>query len=184
MPPVRPLADFPGEVAGFRQIGEDQLFSDEIMQVLGVDHYIMREYRDKDGYRLWLYIGYYESQTKGDIIHSPKHCMPGSGWSPLSQSVESLNLSGDSRPVSIAQMFMQKGLEKQLVHYWYHGRGRVIANEYLDRGLMILDSLLRRRSDGALVRITGTGGDFVVAAEKQQHFAAELLRIIPQYLPD
>lgn len=183
--PLRPLSDFPSAIGNFTQVGVDQTFSDAIMENLGVDHYIMREYRSKDGYALWLYIGYYESQTEGEIIHSPKHCMPGSGWNTV-LSKEKI-LSGPETAyssVNINTMLLQKGMEKQLALYWYHSRGRIVANEYWDRGYMILDSLLKRRSDGALIRITGSGNNQETDSLKQMQFAADVLKEIDQYLPN
>lgn len=81
-------------------------------------------------------------------------------------------------------MLLQKGMEKQLALYWYHSRGRVVANEYWDRAYMILDSLLRRRSDGALIRITGSGNDQEADSRTQMQFAASVLKEIDQYLPN
>jgi EpsI family protein len=183
--PLKPLSTFPEAIGDFSQVGTDQTFSDAIMVNLGVDHYIMREYRSKDGYPLWLYIGYYESQTEGEIIHSPKHCMPGSGWNTVLSREAALSAPDTAySPVKINTMLLQKGMEKQLAHYWYHSRGRVVANEYWDRGFMILDSLLKRRSDGALIRITGSGSDQENDAQKQMQFAADVLREIDQYLPN
>ena len=183
--PLRSLSDFPSIIGSFTQVGSDQTFSDAIMENLGVDHYIMREYIDIDGYPLWLYIGYYESQTEGEIIHSPKHCMPGSGWNTVLSKEKALSAPGAAySSVNINTMLLQKGMEKQLALYWYHSRGRVVANEYLDRAYMILDSLLRRRSDGALVRITGSGNDLENDSQKQMQFAANVLKEIDCYLPN
>ena len=182
---LRPLSDFPSTVGSFTQVGSDQTFSNAIMENLGVDHYIMREYKDKDGYPLWLYIGYYESQTEGEIIHSPRHCMPGSGWSIFFSEEKALSVPGTAySSININTMLLQKGMEKQLALYWYHSRGRVVANEYWDRAYMILDSLLRRRSDGALIRITGSGNDQEADSRTQMQFAVSVLKDIDQYLPN
>lgn len=184
IPPLRPISEFPARLGEFKQIGEDQTFSDAVMASLGVDHYIMREYRDKDGYSLWLYIGYYESQTEGQIIHSPKHCMPGSGWNTIESKEIPLTVADSSyAKVKINEMVLQKGLEKQLATYWYHSRGRIVANEYMDRFYMVVDSLLKKRSDGALIRITGSGNDLLLDEEKQRELAASILRNINNYLP-
>ena len=181
VPLRRPLADFPQTIGSFQAVEERQ-FADSVLGVLGVDHYIMRAYRNEDGYLLWLYIGYYESQTQGELIHSPKHCMPGSGWNPIIN--KEVVLGGTrSRGMVIDQMLLQKGAQKQLAHYWYQGRGRIVANEYLDRLYMVLDSLLKRRSDGALIRITGPGGDFAEDNRKQRQFIEDLLAVIGDYLP-
>ena len=45
------------------------------------------------------------------------------------------------------------GLDKQLVFYWYQGRGRVIASEYSGKFWMVADAISRNRTDGALVRV-------------------------------
>ena len=180
VPLLQPLDKFPVKIGEFTMASE-QTFSDAVLANLGVDHYIMREYRDESGYPLWLYLGYYEIQSEGEMIHSPKHCMPGSGWN----SLETTGVRVDSPEgvVTISRMYLQKGLEKQLAHYWYHGRGRVVSNEYIDRGYMVLDSLLKRRSDEALVRITGSGADFEGDSEKQLVFARDLLMILNEFLP-
>ncbi|MEN8140599.1 MAG: exosortase C-terminal domain/associated protein EpsI [Thermodesulfobacteriota bacterium] len=175
--PLKPLSEFPANLGDF-QVVNDRTFGAEVLGSLGVDHYIMRAYKNPDGYLLWLYIGFYESQSQGEIIHSPKHCMPGSGWNPVINT--EVTLAGG--PV-IDQMLLQKGEERQLAHYWYQGRGRVVANEYVDRGYMVLDSLLKKRSDGALIRITGPGADFAGDTRKQHHFAQELLAVLDEYLP-
>jgi len=185
VPLLRPLSEFPQKLSGFTMVGEHE-FNDTIMNSLGVDHYIMREYRDKDGYPLWLYIGYYESQAEGEIIHSPKHCMPGSGWNAI--KTETISLPDDpthnNSSIEINRMVLQKGLEKQLAHYWYQSRGRVVADEYADRAYMILDSILKKRSDGALIRITGPGDNLPEDIKKQQIFVGELLQNLNLYLPN
>lgn len=164
-------------------VGEQE-FNDTIMNILGVDNYIMREYRDQKGYSIWLYIGYYESQSEGEMIHSPKHCMPGSGWNPVQTKEVSLpDPRNENSLIVINQMLLQKGLEKQLAFYWYQGRGRIVANEYWDRGYMVLDSILKRRSDGALIRITGSVNDLPADVEHQKEFITILLDNINLYLP-
>jgi EpsI family protein len=183
VPLLHSLDDFPKQLGQFTMVAE-QNFSDSVMNSLGVDHYIMREYQDKAGYPLWLYIGYYESQTEGEIIHSPKHCMPGSGWNAIQTEKISVPAPGDKNSsYTINQMLLQKGIDKQLAHYWYHSRGRVVADEYWDRAYMILDSILKRRSDGALVRITGPGNNLSADIDNQKAFVTDLLNNIDLYLP-
>jgi len=184
VPLLRPLADFPRQIGSFTMVSS-QTFNDEVMNNVGVDHYIMRQYRDPTGYTLGLYIGYYESQTEGEIIHSPKHCMPGSGWNAVrSELVPLPNSQKKGSSSKINRILLQKGMEKQLMHYWYQSRGRVVANEYKDRAYMILDSVFRRRSDGALVRITGPGYNYADDVKKQLKFIAKLLGEIDEYLSD
>ncbi len=46
------------------------------------------------------------------------------------------------------------GDNKQLVYYWFQQRGRVITNEYLVKWYLLVDSIFKNRTDGALVRVT------------------------------
>jgi len=181
IPLTKPLEVFPKVVGSFKRINT-QSFSEAVKKTAGMDDYIMWQYQDAQGYTLGLYIGYYQDQIEGGIIHSPKHCMPGSGWQPF-QVAEVTTKATDGKTYRIARMVMQKGDDKQVAHYWFQGRGRVIANEYEDRVAMILDSILRRRSDGALVRITGPGSDGEQDSQKQMEFIEALLPKLVQFLP-
>ena len=53
----------------------------------GVSSYLFRWYAGDEA-PFDIYVGYYEEQTQGRTIHSPKNCLPGSGWEALKQSVE------------------------------------------------------------------------------------------------
>lgn len=172
----KPLSSFPKQIGAFTMV-DAQSFSDEVLKNAGMDEYIMWQYQDRDGYGLGLYIGYYQDQTEGSIIHSPKHCMPGSGWEPIQTTIKAVD------GASINRMLLQKGLDKQLAYYWFHGRGRAVANEYLDRAYMVLDSITRRRSDGSLVRIIGSVSDLDVAEKKQQEFIKAILPVLDEFLP-
>ena len=181
IPLAKPLEAFPQTIGAFKRI-DTQSFSEAVLKNAGMDDYIMWQYQDAQGYTLGLYIGYYQDQIEGGIIHSPKHCMPGSGWEP-SQMVAVTTKVADGKTYKITRMVMQKGSDKQIAHYWFQGRGRVIANEYEDRALMIWDSISRRRSDGALVRITGPGNAGVQDSQKQMEFIGTLLPELSQFLP-
>jgi EpsI family protein len=104
-----------------------------------------------------VYIGYYQSQRQGDTMHSPLSCLPGAGWEPLSKSA--LRVTVDSSPggapreIEINRYLIQKGLDKQLVLYWYQAHNRVVASEYWGKFFLITDAVRLNRTDGALVRV-------------------------------
>ena len=98
-----------------------------------------------------VYVGYYDGQTQGKTIHSPKNCLPGSGWEALGS--EMATVETPRGPVGVNRYVLQNGDERALVLYWYQGRGRVQANEYLVKWDLLRDAALRHRSDEALVRI-------------------------------
>ena len=123
----------------------------DVVAQLGVDDYINRSYTAADGARVGLYAGYYTSQRQGDTIHSPQNCLPGAGWQPTSSSI--VTLRHGERELEVNQYFIQKGLDRQVVLYWYQGRGRVIANEFANKALLMWDAATLRRTNGGLVRI-------------------------------
>ena len=127
-----PLAALPIDVGAWHAAG-DMPIDDESLGVLGVDDYLNRLYARPSVAPVSLYIGYYASQRQGDTIHSPQNCLPGAGW----QAVESgrATLDAGGRSLVVNRYMIQKGLNRQVVLYWYQGRGRVVANEYTEQAL-------------------------------------------------
>ena len=88
--------------------------------------------------------------------------------------------------VEINRYVVQKGLERQLVLYWYQSHGRVVASEYWGKFYLIRDAVRLNRTDGALVRVTapinGDNGD--ASAERTAvGFVKALFPLLRDYLP-
>src|SRR4029450_689672 len=60
--------------------GEVHTLDPHVLQILKMDDYLWRQYSGTPGLPLGLYIGYYQSMRQGATYHSPKNCLPGSGW--------------------------------------------------------------------------------------------------------
>ena len=128
------------------------------MKVLGVDDYTNRSYFAPDGRRLGLYIGYHSSQRQGDTIHSPLNCLPGAGWMPTRAGPSHVDVHGTRRQAATAQIevnrvVIERGLDRQLVLYWYQSHGRVVASEYWGKIYTVVDAIRLNRTDAALVRV-------------------------------
>ncbi len=176
-----PLSDLPvtiGEWRGFPAAP----FADDVVAALGVDDYTNRRYIRQGSAPVSLYVGYYASQRQGDAIHSPQNCLPGAGWTPIESRKESLPLGSGS--VTVNRYLIGKGLDRQLVLYWYQGRNRVIANEYANKLMLMLDAGRLHRTNGGLVRLIAPVIDSPEASERDlTAFATLLLPLLPQYLP-
>ncbi|PXF57350.1 MAG: EpsI family protein [Deltaproteobacteria bacterium] len=181
-PLIRSLDLLPAHIGEFVLVGDSEMDS-SVVENLGVDYYIMRVYRSPSGYDLWLYIGYFEEQKEGAMIHSPKHCYPGSGWSSLSSEIIKIKIPDSNNTIEINEYILAKNDAKELVYYWYQSRGRVVANEYLDRLYMLFDSLIKKRSDGALIRISGPADNVQKARKFQQQFINALYPVLWEFLP-
>lgn len=101
-----------------------------------------------------LFVAYYDSQRDERTFHSPSVCLPGSGWENISSKVLWIDPKYQNEKIlHINKLIIEKGSARQLVYYWYEQRGVSEPNFYLVKGRIILDSILRARTDGALVRI-------------------------------
>ena len=166
--------------------GRQLALDTKVLEILRVDDYVLRQYWDEQGLPLELYIGYYKSQRQGATYHSPKNCLPGSGWVFLHTGKAHLQaVSRTGQAVEINQFIIQKGLDKQLVLYWYQDRGRIITSEYWAKLYMIWDAIQRNRTDGAFVRIT-----VPFASESEERaimqgraFAETIFPLLHEYLP-
>jgi EpsI family protein len=168
----------------------DPPLSEDILKVLGVDDYLSRIYYRADGAAVGLYMGFYGSQRQGDTIHSPLNCLPGAGWEPVKEGRLTINnVDGAGRDVTVNRYVVQKGLERQLVLYWYQSHGRVVASEYTSKFLLINDAIRINRTDGSLVRVIApipvSAEDDGAAAEKlAESFVRVLFPQLPSYLPN
>lgn len=181
------FATFPMTLQTWRATVDPPLSSD-ILKVLGVDDYLSRVYYRPDGKAVGLYMGYYGSQRQGDTIHSPLNCLPGAGWEPTQTGRLTIaNVGG--RDLHINRYIVQKGLDRQLVLYWYQSHGRVVASEYSSRLLLIHDAIRMNRTDGSLVRViapipTNATDDGAAAQALAEQFVRVLFPALPSYLPN
>jgi EpsI family protein len=148
--PRQPLRTLPYALGTW--IGEEQPLQDQVVEAVAVSDYTNRIYSQPEEMPVQLYVGYYASQRTGDTIHSPKNCLPGSGWEPIQSGYAKVLVAG-GRNIVVNEYVIQRGQNKELVFYWYQARGRVIASEYAGKFWMVADAIRHNRTDGALVRI-------------------------------
>lgn len=177
----KPLADTPVVLDGWH--GTDLLLSPSLAAAAGVDDYLYRSYVDASGDAVEAYVGYYQSQSSGKLIHSPKHCLPGAGWQPVRTGLVTVPIQG-SRSITVNEYLVDKDLKQLLVLYWYQGRGRVVASEYTLKFWNVTDAVRLHRTDGALVRLSeSTASGEIHARAVLLQFAALLYPRLEQMLP-
>lgn len=179
----QPLEQLPNIISSW--MGSQTPLDAETLKVVGVTDYTNRLYVSPSQMPVQLYIGYYASQRTGDTIHSPKNCLPGSGWDPIRAGYTTILLT-DGQRIKVNEYLIAQGLDKQLVFYWYQGRGRIIASEYWGKFWMIHDAITLNRTDGALVRlVTPIGGDGEAAAhDRLEKFAQLLFPSLSKFIPN
>lgn len=184
-PARQQLCYLPCKMEGWK--GSDQNIDSEILRVLGAGEFLARVYVH-DGHvpPISLFIAYFPTQRTGVSIHSPKHCLPGSGWNfESSQYVRLVDAEGKTHQVG--EYTIGNGAEKQIVIYWYEAHGRSIAGEYSAMFYLIRDAIRMNRSDGALVRVItplAAGEDAITAKLRAESFVARLAPMLPRFIPN
>jgi len=183
--PIRkPLDTFPDTVGQWQGRGGTVLEL-ETLSVLKVKDYVMRRYQDPAGRSLWLFIGYWDSQRKGAQPHSPRNCLPGAGWEPLSASTVAILFSQSLAPIEVNRYLVQKDRDQQVVFYWYQSQGKATAGELTARMEMMKNSIVHHRTDGALVRVSSpVYGSVQETSERLVSYIQALYPVLSDYLPD
>lgn len=181
----RPLREFPAQLGTWRQVGPDQRFASDVEEVLRADDYVWRNYARSDGRLVSMYVGYYSTQRSGITYHSPLNCLPGSGWTMFDPAIIGIMQSDGSRSFEANRFIIQNGNDRELLVYWYQGRGRAVASEYWDKLYTVIDSARRRRSDGAMVRLmTPIATTEASALEITTDLAKQISTQLPAFVPD
>lgn len=183
-PPRLPLKQFPMQLGGWT--GTDVAIEKDVLEVLGPGDFLVRIYQSqqKTPY-IDLFIAYFRSQRAGDTIHSPQHCLPGSGWAPVENKRILLTMPGHE-PFPANRYLIAKGDARQLVLYWFWAHDRGVASEYWAKFYLVADSIKMNRSDGALVRITTPMYPGETADAAQQRilpFASDVMPLLDSYIP-
>jgi EpsI family protein len=169
-----PLAQFPQQIGQYKMISS-QTIDQDVQAVLKADDYIVRSYATTDGKRADVFVAYYASQKAGESMHSPKNCLPGSGWEPVLN--DRVQIDGPNGPVEVNRYVVEKGRYRSLILYWYHSGKRIYASEYLGKGYLIADSALSGHRDGAIARIVvplGPGAEIDSVTRESSQLAAIL----------
>ena len=179
--PQRPLSEFPSDIGISHS--KDQPFEDQVVKAIGTDDYINRVYIGSAP-PIELYIGYYKDQHSGDRIHSPKNCLPGSGWEPVHSTRVQIG-SVDGAPVVVNGYLVTNGARRDMVLYWYQSHGRIVASEYAAKFWLVADALNHKATDGAMIRIWTSAADGEAAAQARAvDFAQRVYPRVMEFLPN
>ncbi len=184
MPARSPLVEIPLQLDGWT--GRDMLIRDDVRQILGQGDFLSRLYGRSPGTPyIELFIAYFPTQRTGSTIHSPQNCLPGAGWVPLEAGRMPVPAPGLDT-ITVNRYLIGRGLDRQLVLYWYQSRERAIASEYWAKFYLVADSIRLNRSDGALVRVITplAPGESAEQAEQRLVSFTQVLRPrLDRYIP-
>jgi EpsI family protein len=185
LPNRQPLASLPYQVGPW--VGTDVPMDQDVREILGPGDFLQRFYENTSATQpaVDLFLAYFPSQRTGDTIHSPKHCLPGAGWSPIESGQVPLSFPGRAS-FQANRYVIAKGDDRQLVIYWYWAHDRAVASEYWAKFYLVTDSIRLNRSDGSLVRVItpmlpGEGAN--ASQQRLLSFSGNLVPLLDAYIP-
>jgi EpsI family protein len=185
MPAHKPLAVFSFGDRTWRMVQELQI-DKESLDVLKADDILSRVYQNQqNGAAATLFVAYFETQRTGKAPHSPKNCLPGSGWAPSQSGTIDIAVPGRAKPIAVNRYIVSRGQNQSVVLYWYQSRDRVIASEYSAKIYTVTDSIRFSRSDTALVRVVVgvDSGNTQAATNTAIAFVQSFFSPLRQFLP-
>ena len=184
-PPHKPLAQFALDNSNWKLL-QDVEMDKESVEVLKADDLLSRAYVDKsDGQAATLFVAYFATQRTGKTPHSPKNCLPGSGWAQSAAGVREIAVPGWSTPIRVNQYVVSRGQNQSVVLYWYQSHNRVIASEYSAKLYTMADSIRYNRSDTSLVRVVVgvQDGNIQKSLDTATSFVQAFFEPLKEYLP-
>ena len=183
IPEAPPFAMFPTMLGPYR-MAEEGVVEPEIRDVLKADDILTRSYVGSDGIPVNLFIAAFKTQRNGKTPHSPKNCLPGSGWSQLINEQMTIDLP-TLGPRKVNHYVVTKGGDRSSVIYWYQSRDRIVGTEYSAKLYSILDSIRYNRSDTAIVRVIVPviGADQAAADHRAIEFIQAAFPSVREALP-
>ena len=182
VPHAAPLSGFPLKIGGWR-LHEEGVIEKEEQDVLRADDLLTRFYSSDEG-AANLFIAFFKTQRQGQSPHSPKNCLPGSGWQQMSSGRIDVPIEGEGT-IRINRYVVEKGQAQSVVYYWYQSQGRVIADEFAAKFYLVSDSIRHHRSDSALVRVVVPiiGGQTEASEKVGADFVQAFYPVVKAYLP-
>lgn len=166
-------------------MGKRDVMEQKFIDTLDFKDYIIVDYRDeKTGKIVNFYTAYYDTQRKGESIHSPETCLPGGGWE--FRKAGRTTLATNPSEMTINRAFIVQGAAKQLTYYWFPLRDRIATNLWEVKLYNFWDALTRQRTDGALVRLVTTiyrDEDVADADKRLVAFTQEIVPVLKEFLP-
>lgn len=125
-------------------------------QTLQADSVLIRTYQGPtpEAHPVTLLVAYFEAQVEGRSPHSPKNCLPGSGWEPVESSRIEVAVGDATERIPVNRYLLAKDEGRVLMLYWYQSGRRAVASEYAAKIFLVRDALLERKTENAIVRLS------------------------------
>lgn len=176
VPLKKDLSSFPLVIGGWT--GADVEPDKTLEREFGSDKSLLRVYT-KAAESVELFIGYDEYQEQGKELVNYLTARHHGGAEEAEISL------GGGDTVTVNRTTREEGALTRTTLFWYVINGRVVTGRTTAKMYTAIDSLLRGRSNGAVVMVSRGHGDSLPAPSpgEERDFVKELVTVLKEYLP-
>lgn len=174
--PKEPLNRVFADVDEWKGI-EDVVLETEIVDSLGLDDYLFRNYRNGLD-MVSLYIGYYRTTGKIGAAHSPLVCFPGQGWEVSTPRQATMKTTAGD--INVEELVAQIGTHRELLLYWFQSYDMTSRGTFYQKIKSFWARVNSKPEDNAFVRVSVPirDGNTVESYQKAVNF---IQRFYPEF---
>jgi len=160
-------------------VGKPEELPQSIVELLSPDDIFAASFINQNGNRVQLFVDYYSPQNTVGSIHSPRNCLPGSGWLIEGSEPRSIEISGHT--IRAVRFHLILGQARQVMDFWYITRMGETADDFRLKFNTMISSLVLRPTDKAFVRFVTPNDPSSLAAldEFEQLYIHEIYSCLP-----
>ncbi|MFZ1685246.1 MAG: exosortase C-terminal domain/associated protein EpsI [Candidatus Zixiibacteriota bacterium] len=176
-PKAVPLSTFPTSQDGWH--ARSIPITADVIDLLKPDAIYNAFFTDSQGVTIDLFFSYFAAENSTGGVHSPRNCMPGSGWVIMETAARPVTIDGRSIPA--ARMKVKYGTTVKVVDYWYVTRHGETASDFGLKWYEMLSALALKPTDVSFIRfVTSDDPASLSALERfEQTFGREVYRVLP-----
>lgn len=175
-PTSAPLASFPTQFQGWE--GRFVSIESAILKELDLSDYVQIDYRDPQGRIVDFYVAWYDSQRKGESIHSPETCLRGGGWRFRTSGAAMIDVPG-FKSVRVNRAILEQNGQLMVSYFWFPVRGSHLVNGVELKLHTFWGSLISQRTDGGLVRLITPVYPNELEADADRRLQALMSNVLP-----
>lgn len=159
--------------------GQEQIIPEPVLEVLNPEAIYAAQYVNAEGREVHLLFDFFSSDAKRGGPHSPRNCLPGSGW--IIKNVTRRTVPLGDRVIEAGRFELSWQNQPFVMDFWYVTHWGETANDYAFKLHEMLTSLTFRPRDIGFVRFIAPGDPDGLAAleEFQQQAVPEIYRLFP-----
>ena len=168
---------FPMQIGEWQGVPED--VTPDVLAILNPQEIISATYTHPSGMKIHLLFDYFSPDGGFGGPHSPRNCLPGSGWS-IEQVVDN-PIKGFNRTIPAGRFSLLRSGDAMLMDFWYITHFGETASDYQFKLYELLSALTFKPRDVAFVRFVTA--DSEMNREMLADFQKQILPYIYEFLP-